>query len=625
MCGLAGMIWRDDRSEDDVRRRGAAALQAMAYRGPDGEGTYLHRNVWLGHKRLSILDLSDAGRQPMVSADGRHVIAYNGETYNFRELAAREALHDLGSGSDTEVVLRLLARRGADALIDFNGMFALALYDQHTRRVTLARDRLGIKPLYIGRAADCIVFGSEIKALLALEPLTRQCNDGALHEWLYFGNLGGEQTLFDSIEVVPPGSAVEIDVDSLEVRQRTWWQLPRDQKTVPSAADPVAATRAALASAVRRQLVSDVPVGVFLSGGIDSSALVAFGAPHYEGRLSTWTAEFDFGSDPAELARARRVSEHFGTDHHQLQIRGDDIADTVVRLVHHHDHPFSDPANIPLYLLASEVGKHCRVVLQGDGGDELFGGYSRYFWLRYWSLLRWPAKALRPVLALAPRSGAIVRADRMAAALGAPGFGRAIARLHTMELPERHPERVFGPALQERLLASDPLARVAALQREYAAFDPANQVSMVDLRFVLPSRFLEKVDKSTMAASVEVRVPFLDHELVDTVVDWPGQLKMPRGRRKWLLKRALRGVVPDDVLDAPKSGLSVPFRQWLAGPLRPLFLDTLTAFGRDHPGTLATSLGSPDAWTGDAPPVPAPMMWKLLNFMLWAREMRPTF
>jgi asparagine synthase (glutamine-hydrolysing) len=622
MCGIVGFAARPGEGVDAQAKSVGDALQSLRHRGPDLQDGWGDGRVWLGHARLSIIDLSPLGSQPMHTPEQRHVIAYNGEVYNFRELAA--SLTGLRSSSDTEVVLRLAAEQGPRAFASFNGMFAFALLDRTAKKLWLVRDRLGIKPLFYSVDSRGLAFASEIKAIHAMRGSRPVCEVAALHEWLYYGNPHGERTLHAGIRQLLPGHYLELDLETFAITTRAYWSLaeqagaPRTAADVPSA---IARTRELLEEAVRRQLVADVPVGLFLSGGVDSSALAAFAVRHYPGKLATYCAGFDFQEGAGDLPRAREVAKLFGTDHHEIHIAGANVAEVVEKLVWNHDMPFADAANIPLALLAGRISSHTRVVLQGDGGDELFCGYSRYFTLARRRLLRAGAWAFLPLLGLTPRNALHYRARRFLRAVSESQLANAMALLLTSEDRSLVPEKVLGPALRAAVDRFDPFARHREALAPFLGQDPVNQMSFVDLLVTLPDKFLEKVDRATMSASLEVRVPFLDHDLVDFVVGLPGDFKAPQGRRKWLLKQALSGTVPDSVLYAPKAGLDVPYGRWLQGALAPLFFDHLARFETRNPGLLdATELRRLHAATGAGGKDDSFMLWKMLNFMIWANN-----
>jgi asparagine synthase (glutamine-hydrolysing) len=619
MCGITGLAARGGATP--VLR----ALSCIRHRGPDAQGEYHDGPVWLGHQRLSIIDLTDSGAQPMATEDGRFVTCYNGEVYNFRELATELALDGLRSHSDTEVVLRAFQKLGPRSLRLLNGMFAFALYDRVARKLWLVRDRLGIKPLYYRLDEQGLAFGSEIKSIVAADRQPSVCDLSAVHEWLHYGTTLGGRTLYRGIRQLLPGHVLELNLDSFDIDIRPYWSLREqaDPKNLvrDSTDEMIAETRRLLDEAVRRQLVSDVPVGVFLSGGVDSTAITAFASRHYAGRLATYSAGFDGAAREDERPKARRVAAHYGTDHHEMTISAGNVADLVELMVRHHDAPFSDAANIPLYLMAAQISGQTKVVLQGDGGDEVFGGYRRYATLKHYPWLHTLATLVRPLPRMMPKSHLRQRVERYVDAFAAPDLATTMALLLTIEDARSRPARVFTAPYQRIIEQSDPFARYREVQSLFAGHDIGSQMSLIDLMIELPDTFLEKVDRATMAASLEVRVPFLDHDLVDYVVRIPGDRKMPGGRKKWLLKQALDGIVPRDVLYGPKSGFNVPFGYWLRTALKPVFFDHLATFERTRPGVLqrqvieewySQSLSGEEDRTY--------MLWKLLNFLVWCNH-----
>jgi asparagine synthase (glutamine-hydrolysing) len=625
VCGIAGFVARPGASLPE--ERAARAIERIGHRGPDARGEYRDGPLWFGHLRLSILDLSESGRQPMATPDGRFVICYNGEVYNYADLVAELGLTNLRSRSDTEVVLRAVAERGPAVFRRLNGMFAIALYDRDRRRLWLVRDRLGIKPLYFTDSPAGFAFASEIKALPILTGVPQACDLSAMHEWLYYGNALGGRTLVAGIHQLPPGHALELDLAAGSWRTEAYWALPDQVGQAPALVNGnvVAETRRLLEAAVQRQLVSDVPVGVFLSGGVDSSAITAFAAKHYGGRLATYAAGFDDLDGVDERPKAARVAARFGTDHHEVHIGGGDVGDLVERMVRHHDLPFGDAANIPLYRIAEQISGTTKVVLQGDGGDELFGGYRRYVTLRRYRSLHFLARAARPIVERIPAVGPGPRLRRYVRAFAAPDLATTMARLLTVDEPETQPAAAFAPAVRAAIEEHDPFARYRALQGLVAGHDVVNQMLFVDSMIQLPDIFLEKVDRATMAASLEVRVPFLDHDLVDYVVRLPSAVKMPGGRKKALLKEVLTGIVPEEVLHGPKTGFSVPFAYWLRTSLRSFFFDHLDTFAATQPGVIEPAVVR--SWYGeltDGQDSRGFLLWKLMNFVVWCNRSQVT-
>jgi len=629
MCGIVGKIVSPGTSLDLSDEKAARAIEAIRHRGPDAWGVYSDVNLWFGHTRLSILDLTDAGAQPMTAEGGRFAISYNGEVYNFRELAHSVSIDSLLSHSDTEVVLRAFAQIGVDVFPKLNGIFAFAIYDREARKLWLVRDRLGVKPLYYHLDSRELAFGSEIKAIMALGGDLSVCDRTSLHEWLFYGNTLGERTLYRDIKRLLPGHYLELDIETFTHKIVEYWS-PRQQVALPPISEPrsnlAIGVRRLLEQAVRRQLISDVPVGIFLSGGIDSSAITAFASKHYGGRISTYSAGFDFDKGVNELQKARRVAEHYGTDHHEFQVSGFQIADVVEKMVHHHDMPFSDAANIPLFLMASQISGRTKVVLQGDGGDELFGGYRRYVALSYYRLLGPLARLGKYINRLTPGTAHHYRRQRYLHALGAEEIATTMALLLTEESRDSRPAELFTKKFQSEIERHDPFMRYRECQSYFTEQDVVNQMALVDSLIILPDIFLEKVDRSTMAAGLEVRVPFLDNDLVEYSMRIPGYRKVPGGRKKGLLKEALSGVVPDEVLHGPKTGFGVPIGHWLRNALKPLFMDHLARCQRTHPDVLNIEhirklYTEHENHTRNR----SFLLWKIMNLMIFVNNKRIQF
>jgi asparagine synthase (glutamine-hydrolysing) len=373
MCGITGFY--QFKNITDVRNHLKLMTDQLAHRGPDDDGIYCNEKIGLGHRRLSILDLSAAGHQPMFSRDNSIAIVFNGEIYNYPELKQQliEHGHSFNSNTDTEVILKGFEQWGTAVFEKLNGIFAFALWDDRNKELFLVRDRLGVKPLYFYQNDNCFYFGSEIKSFRIVCPELNRIDQAAFAAFLFYGNALGSKTLFKNVNSVQPGQFFKInDKGALRV---TYWEPEKINATdvLSDSEDQIAANvRTLLDMAVKRQLISDVPVGVFLSGGIDSSAITAFASSHYPGKLKTFSASFEFDKGINELPKARSVAEHFGTDHQEFFIRTENLPGIIEKLVYYHDEPFSDAANIPLYLMATEVKQHATVVLQGDGGDELF-------------------------------------------------------------------------------------------------------------------------------------------------------------------------------------------------------------------------------------------------------------
>lgn len=565
MCGLCGIVDYSGASvKEDVLWR---MTETLRHRGPDDIGVEILGFAGLGHTRLSIIDLSSAGHQPMQSEDGSVVLVYNGELYNFQEL--RRRLEEEGtifrSRSDTEVVLKSYMRWGVDSFAMFKGMFALAVWDRVEQRLHMARDRFGIKPLYYHQLKSGVVFGSEIKALLASKLVRRQMSWEGLHEYLYYGNALGTHTLFDEVVRLLPGHYMTIDRSGAVTS--SCWSVYDIEPISDDTEEATRTIRSRLSKAVKSHLISDVPVGIFLSGGVDSSAITAFVSRHYSGKVKTFSVGFDFDSGVDELPKARLVAERFGTDHHELHIQGRNMQDVIERLVRCHDEPFGDAADIPLYLLCEELKGSIKVVLQGDGGDEIFAGYRRYNVLSYERFWRCFSQAALCLSFMIPRSQQYYRAMRFFRAMQESEPATRMAYLLTSEVRDYPPTRVFTSESCEELRSFDPFERYKDVHNKLKHLDPVQRMLYIDSVILLPDTYLEKVDKATMAHGMEVRVPFLDADLTSYAMGLPSWRKVKKAQKKWILRRSLRGIVPDVILDGKKTGFGVPCGYWLRKPL----------------------------------------------------------
>jgi asparagine synthase (glutamine-hydrolysing) len=594
----------------------------IAHRGPDGEGTFVGDGVALGHRRLSIIDLSSAGAQPMTL--GAATVVYNGECYNFLELRIElEGLGQVFRGhSDTEVLLHAYQAWGLAGLERLEGIFAFALWDAARRRLILMRDRLGIKPLFYSWQGGRLAFGSEIKAILAGGEVDRSVDDQALVEFLWYGNSFEERTIFRGVRALQPGSRLVIEAG--QARLETWWRVEAwlaHARHDSNRHDATAAVREAVDRAVARQLVSDVPVGLFLSGGVDSSSIAASAAIASGHRLSSFSVAFDYDKGVNELPKARLVAQTLGLDHHELRIRGDALEEVICALVRVHDEPFADAANIPLYLLARELRGTIKVVLQGDGGDEMFAGYRRYSVLRAGALWRmWP-RGLEPLIhtLLRGRGG---RVARIGAAVSNADAALRMALLLTVETLRDPPTAMLTDAARRRLeAATDPFAAYRGCASRFVNHEPVQQMLLTDISLQLPSQFLAKVDRATMAYGIEARVPLLDEGVASLAIGLPVALKVRGRQKKIVLRDAMRGRLPAEILDGPKTGFGVPYEEWLRGALhgfaRAAILDStfVERFGLDRTH-VATALAEHRSRHRDR----GFLLWKLLQLALWSKQ-----
>jgi asparagine synthase (glutamine-hydrolysing) len=620
MCGICGIYGLQ--SSDDLDRTVRRMTQTIAHRGPDGEGTFVGEGVALGHRRLSIIDLSSTGSQPMTL--GAATVVYNGEAYNFPQL--RRELEGLGHAfrghSDTEVLLHAYEAWGFAGLERLQGIFAFALWDSVRRRLILMRDRLGIKPLFYAWQDGRLAFGSEIKAVLAGCAVDRSLDEQALMEFLWYGNAFEDRTIYRAVRALQPGWRLVIEDG--RARLEPWWKVEAwltSAQPERSLHEATIAVREAVDAAVSRQLVSDVPVGLFLSGGVDSSSIAAAAAVAGGRRLTSFSVAFDYDEGVNELPKARRVAETLGLDHHELRVRGDALETVISALVEIHDEPFADAANIPLYLLAQELRGTIKVVLQGDGGDEMFAGYRRYAILRAAALWRrWP-RALEPLLrSMLGARGA--RLARIGAAAGNTDPALRMALLLTVETMRDPPTAMMADGARQRLEAvADPFAAYRRCASRFANFDPVQQMLLTDLLLQLPCQFLTKVDRATMAHGIEARVPLLDEGVASLAIGLPVALKVRGSQKKIVLRDAMRGRLPDEILDAPKTGFGVPYEEWLRGALhgfaRAAILESsfVERFGLNRT-RVETALAEHRSRRRDR----GFLLWKLLQLALWSRQ-----
>ncbi|MBS1516023.1 MAG: asparagine synthase (glutamine-hydrolyzing) [Bacteroidetes bacterium] len=558
MCGLAGLIAKSGESYDFSKFKEAAKL--IGHRGPDNFGEYYSGNLALFHFRLSIIDIEERSNQPFFTEDKNKVIVYNGEVYNYKELASKNNFK-LHTTSDTEVLLNNFDDYGIETFKEWNGIFALAIHDRLKNTLTLARDRFGVKPLYIYEDDSFIAFASEAKIILKWLN-SFKVNVQGLSEYLWYGNTLSNQTLINNLYKQTPGTSIEINLQSFSKVQKTFWSISQNHPGTrkDSFDQAVARTRELLEAAVKRQLMSDVPVGIFLSGGIDSAAITAFASRHITGKLNTYSVEYDFNIGGSELALASITAKKFKTDHHEMKVESKNIAEDFENLVFQYDEPFADSANFPLYLLAKQCSSDIKVVLQGDGGDELFAGYRRYnllHHLKFWTI---SSKILSKVLL---NRFLRHRADRMALALSQKSDAMRMALLLTETTPIARPEEIFNTKWKEKLYLQNPFKVYEDKNEMFKNEELVQRMLYTDFEILLPHTYLEKVDKATMLTSIEARVPFLDNDLTDYILYLPSNYKVLKGEKKYLLRKSLAGIVPDEILGAKKKGFNVPIKEWL--------------------------------------------------------------
>jgi asparagine synthase (glutamine-hydrolysing) len=590
MCGLAG-AWNlaADVPPEVLRDHAATMASVLTHRGPDDAGDWVDEQAGLalGHRRLAILDLSPLGRQPMVSASGRHVIVYNGEIYNYRALQREleaSGITFLGS-SDTEVLLEACERWGPrQAATRANGMFAFALWDRHERTLTLVRDRLGIKPLYVGRVGSVVLFGSELGALRRHPAFDPSIDRGALAAYLRRACVPAPHTIYRTVRKVLPGSLVTIRADGATTTER-FWDLQQvahaglaARSDVPSDAEALAELDTLLSDAVTSRLISDVPLGAFLSGGIDSSTIVALMQRASSRPVRTYSiGSRSVGYDEAPHARA--VAAHLGTDHTELYVDADEALEVIPQLPTMFDEPFADPTQIPNLLVARLARRDVTVALSGDGGDEVFGGYTRHVVARsrLGHVLRLPVGARRlagrTIQAVAPTTwdaaSRLLPARRRPPALG-DQLHKAAGALAVHDLDELYTTLASHWLAPDTIVvgANEPLTWGASDDLQAWLVDPMERMLYRDTLGYLPDDALTKVDRTTMAVSLEGRVPFLDDRVVEFAWRLPPSFKVRDGRSKWLVRALVEQHVPRALLERPKQGFGIPLDAWLRGPLR---------------------------------------------------------
>ncbi|MHB8490727.1 MAG: asparagine synthase (glutamine-hydrolyzing) [Solirubrobacteraceae bacterium] len=631
MCGICGTIGIAD--EGVVRGMNSA----LAHRGPDGAGIQLFAGAGsrppcaLGHTRLSIIDTSERGAQPMSDASGRYWITYNGEIYNFRELRTELVRdgHRFRSDSDTEVLVELFARHGANTLERLNGMFAFAVWDSLAGTLFLARDRLGVKPLYYAQSGERLSFASEIKALLPVLSSRRMRRD-ALADYLTFLWVPDPDTLFDGVMKLPPGHWATFAAGRLTINR--WWDMTfaPEQR---SESEWSAMVGDAVSAAVSRQRVSDVPLGSFLSGGLDSSAIVAELARNGE-RPVTYTVGFtpeDLAHDVVtdDVRYSRLLAERLDVEYHE-QTLVPQLAELMPKLVWHMDEPVADPAAMTTYLICKAARERLTVILSGMGGDEVFAGYSRHLAARM--------ARFSDVLPRSARTG-LRKLLEARMGIGAPGRLRGPRRnllklMRGIDLPPHdryltycsyyRPDELSGllaPDLRIELMGHDPFRRHRDHLSRVSGEHWLNQILYLDMKTFLPCLNLTYTDKMSMAASTEVRVPLLDDELVALSGRIPAGLKLRRTTRKYIFKRSMEDRLPHEVIWRPKAGFTAPIRSWLVGDLRPMVGDLLSperirARGLFDPKAVQRLVDDFSAAREDN----ALRIWTLLTLELWQQE-----
>lgn len=623
MCGIAGQVRADGAAVEE--RLIASMCAAQEHRGPDARGMHVAGGVGLGIQRLRVIDL-DTGDQPVANEDGSVVVVLNGEIYNYAELR-RELLrsgHSLSTNGDTETIAHLYEEHGVECLSRLQGMFAFALWDSRRRRLFVARDRVGKKPLFYSLRDGVLSFASEMQALLQDRGVQRDVDPGAIDAYLTYGYVPAPISVFRSVGKLPPGHRLIFEGGALTIER--YWRLDYSRKrAVEDPRELDERIRASLRTAVARRLVADVPVGAFLSGGIDSSAVVAAMAEQSSQPVKTFSIGF---ADEAfdELPRARMVAEAFSTDHHELIVEPR-AAELLPRLVRHYGEPFGDHSALPCFYLAELAREQVTVALNGDGGDESFAGYQRYSSnLLAARLEGLPAPLRRAVATAGRRLGAAPgsrsrrgRALRFATRLDGERHSRYLRQISVFNQAER--DSLYTPEFAREATPGFADEFLLSSWREASGSDLLDQLLEVDATVYLPGDLLAKIDVATMAFSLEARSPLLDHELMELAASIPPEHKARGGQRKIALRRALRGWVPDAILDGPKRGFELPVARWLRTDLAPHLREVLldreaTGRGWTRPDAVEALIDAHVAGEADH----GRRLWALLALELWARS-----
>jgi asparagine synthase (glutamine-hydrolysing) len=567
MCGISG-IWnyRTGRPLDPDRLRFITDL--ICHRGPDGEGYHTEGSLGLGHRRLSIIDL-ERGQQPMCNEDGSVWIVFNGEIYNYPELRGEleSRGHEFRTHSDTEAIVHLYEDFGEGCFQRLRGMFALAIWDHPQQQLLLARDRLGIKPLFYGTGQDGIVFGSELKCIVGSRLVGLQIDPTAIADLFAFYYIPGPKTIYRNVFSLNPGTCLRIDRNGL--RHSQYWDLQEAQIVLSTEKEYEDQLLETLRDSVQSHLLSDVPVGAFLSGGVDSSAVVALMSEFASEPIMTCTMGFEEQAYN-ELPRARSVARKFATSHNE-QILKPEPSKVLQELVRFYDQPFPDHSAVPTYYVSQLARKRVKVVLSGDGGDENFAGYSRYRRLHSLQRVRQsvPAALLTPFRSMVGNRENGHLPERLIRVLHQAAAGAREGYLHGITVSDASlRRRLFSTDLNRELADYDPLDRFREIYDRAPAADFLSKALYLDLKTYLVDDILAKVDRASMANSLEVRVPLLDHKVVEFAFALPWQMKLRNGRGKYLLRKTIERFLPQDFLNAPKMGFRVPMVEWMRGELR---------------------------------------------------------
>jgi len=611
MCGIVGILSTNEKVDLDTVKK---MRDRMTHRGPDDEGVYLSKDglVALGHRRLSIIDLSSRGKQPMRNEDGTIWVVYNGEIYNFQSL--RQELEELGhvfqSDTDTEVIVHAYEAWGEDCITRFGGMFAFAVWDEKRKIMLLARDRLGIKPLFYYWDGNVFIFSSEIKGILPYSKVNRAIDTTALFDYFTYLYIPPPKTIYSHIRKIREGHILKYENDSLE--EHKYWDINFEERNRLTEAQTEELLLEKLKKAVQSYMVSDVPVGVLLSGGFDSSTVTSLASPHSREKLYTCTVGFDV-TEHSETGYARIIADCFGTEHHESTVAIESLQENLSHVVWMYDEPYADSSAIPTHEVCRIARQHVKVALSGDGGDEVFTGYPRYpTWLRREPWVDFPPLIkkflFKPLSILWPENKKGYH------------FLRDIASDDPLE-PFAHLVQIFNP--EEKRLYLDPgITRNLNEYDDYWYFrqfwnqdiDPLTRAQYLDLKTYLPSDILTKVDRASMAVSLEVRPPLLDHELIEFVFKLPSTLRFKNGEKKYLLRKTMRNILPSEILERGKKGFSLPWESW-SGKTRP-WVEQFLLEGE----SLKQGILNGNVLRDNLPALSGNRLWTFIMLEQWLRE-----
>jgi asparagine synthase (glutamine-hydrolysing) len=561
MCGIYGIFHYAKKQSVDFSLL-QKSNDSMFHRGPDGGSTFVDQNLGFGHRRLSIIDI-EGGAQPMATPDHRYTVVFNGEIYNFLELRAQliSEGHQFLTHSDTEVVLKLFTLEGLESFRRLRGMFAIAIWDSQTRHLTVCRDRIGIKPFYIFDDGQSIQFASEIKAIIASGHYKTSLNEGAVGTYLKIGYLPGTETMFKGIMKLSPGS-YRVYSETVKPVDGKFWTLPTISE------DKKASTLSfseKLAETVKQHMISDVPVGAFLSGGLDSSAIVAMMSQFAPDSVNTFAVGYIDSDADNELPFAKQVAEHFKTRHHEFVLEPTDFLDSIDRFLEHCEEPIGEPQSIAFHKLADLAQPHVKVMLSGEGADEILGGYGVYS--KMMQMQTWGSVGRLPVVKqLLETAGSLSGSSKVEKVVEWLTCSDALRykSVNATQATSALEKIIQSPKFLD-LTALDQ--RIGQFHEQYSGGSYLRTMNSIDLLTWMPDNSLIRGDKMSMAASIEVRVPFLDHELIEYCLQLPDGQKISNGIRKIALRESMKGRLPESILHRPKKGFTVPLSSWFKGKL----------------------------------------------------------